>query len=916
MIHSVSATDNIKNYTLKPQPMKKPVAFSSINAGLADPTQAIKAQLSVSMPISYTFIKDIKIPYSEPAKFYKLSNGQKVVILPKKGPTVVKSYFNVGSMNEEDSEKGIFHFIEHMKFNGSKHLQPGEFFQTVNKMGASTNASTGMSVTDYYVASQMLGENDLENTIKIHADMIQYPNHASEMVEKEKGPVTSEIGMVSDQPENVAMNNCLKNLFRIESPTPDLIAGSINTINSLTDEKVKSYDDNWYSPDNCTTVITGEVDPQRTIELVAKYFNSKKIPKPENRKYTDFKPITSPIRNDIIMPKAQNSTVILGFRGPENSSEKDSIVQLLLLSSLLSNKNKRISGELNKNHVTGTFMTERVGNNPGSPSAIMFLSQSVPEKTDAVLQAYYNAIQDIGTNPININELENMKRLLKMSFSRITENSHLLNSFIGSAMLNSTPDLPEKYLALLDSITVDDINSFAKEYLDLNKVSISVVHPEKTNISKRKADEPAIDVSRISQYRLPSNMTAVFNPNKSDIVNYEIQLDTHIPANVKPGTEEILSIMLNRGSAFRNYGQFYEEMASKGIEFQFGADNNSIGIYCDTTPEQALNSLNMAKEVLLHPRFSQKSFEYAKAVTTELLTNEEEGSKDLITQSLFPSLPDYKSLEKTIESLKDVTLEDVIGLYQYIIKNAQANFVMTAPVEKYKGLKENTISILSKNMPVFKPKQTIIFDTYKPILEDQLLKKSDKRIQADISEGYTFKTNFNPKDHLTFTLLNTILGGGSSSRLFNDLREEQKLAYRVESNISYHGNTGLMELHIKTTTDDPENNIKQYDNVKKSFDGFAKHVQKLKTEKVSQDELESAKLKIKTKLLDKLETSQDQTIALTEIKDSPYSINAINEYMKLIDSITVEDIHNAANYIFKDKSIKSIIASPDTLNNI
>ena len=212
----------------------------------ADPSQAIKSELSVNSPISYTAIRDLNIPYSNPAKLYKLANGQKVIILPKQGPTVVKSYFNVGSMNEKEAEKGIFHFIEHMKFNGSKNLEAGEFFNTVNKMGASTNASTGMSTTDYYVESQMLGENDLEKTIKIHADMLQYPNHTPEMVEKEKGPVTSEISMVSDEPVNLAMNSCLKNLFQIKTNSPDLIAGTIGTINNLSSDTVKTYDETWY----------------------------------------------------------------------------------------------------------------------------------------------------------------------------------------------------------------------------------------------------------------------------------------------------------------------------------------------------------------------------------------------------------------------------------------------------------------------------------------------------------------------------------------------------------------------------------------------------------------------------------------------------------------------------------------------
>ena len=197
-----------------------------------------------------------------------------------------------------------------------------------------------------------------------------------------------------------------------------------------------------------------------------------------------------------------------------------------------------------------------------------------------------------------------------------------------------------------------------------------------------------------------------------------------------------------------------------------------------------------------------------------------------------------------------------------------------------------------------------------------MLKKAEPRNQADIVQAFKFKTNYNPKDHAVFTLLNTILGGGPSSRLFEDLREKQKLAYRVESDISYTGNTGVMTLAIKTTTDNPTENIQQYENVKKSLDGFKSHIEKLKNEKVSPQELEAAKLRIKTKLLNTLESSESQTIVLSASKDSPSGIDAVNKTLALVDEITPDDLQQAARYIFDGKSITSILASQNTLDNM
>ena len=187
----------------------------------------------VKTPMKYASLGKLELPYSTTANIYKLENGQRVVIIPKEGSTVVKTYVNVGSMNEPDRVRGISHFIEHNLFNGSEGLEAGDFFATVNKLGANTNASTGFATTDYYIASNLLKKNDLETEIKIHASMLESPKFALDMLEKEKGPVTSEINMILDDPENIATNNTLKTLYNIKSTSKDIIGGTVDNINKL-----------------------------------------------------------------------------------------------------------------------------------------------------------------------------------------------------------------------------------------------------------------------------------------------------------------------------------------------------------------------------------------------------------------------------------------------------------------------------------------------------------------------------------------------------------------------------------------------------------------------------------------------------------------------------------------------------------
>ena len=127
--------------------------------------------------------------------------------------------------------------------------------------------------------------------------------------------------------------------------------------------------------------------------------------------------------------------------------------------------------------------------------------------------------------------------------------------------------------------------------------------------------------------------------------------------------------------------------------------------------------------------------------------------------------------------------------------------------------------------------------------------------------------------------------------------------------------TGVISLGIKTTTDNPSENVQAFENVKKSLDGFKKHIEMLKSQKVPENELSAAKLRYKTKILNAIESSDGQTNVLSNSQNTPYSISSTAQALKIIDTITPDDIYNAANYVFGGNSVISILASEETLKN-
>ena len=99
------------------------------------------------------------------------------------------------------------------------------------------------------------------------------------------------------------------------------------------------------------------------------------------------------------------------------------------------------------------------------------------------------------------------------------------------------------------------------------------------------------------------------------------------------------------------------------------------------------------------------------------------------------------------------------------------------------------------------------------------------------------------------------------------------------------------------------------------MDGFKKHTDLLQNELVSDEELESAKKKLKQKIIGQCQNPISETNLIAMNLLQPYGIKRIDKYCEAIDNMNKSDIQNAAKFIFSNKPTISILASPDTINS-
>lgn len=883
---------------------------------------------NVSAPIGYNFIEDIKLSDKLTAKCYKLANGQKVVIIPKDGPTVVKTYVNTGSFNEPDNLRGISHYIEHNLFNGSETLGDKVFFDEVNKMGANTNASTSFSVTDYYIQSNLLDENDLENQIKLQAGQIQSPKFLLDKLEKEKSIVNSEINMYMSEDESLGYNQTIKNLFNIKSDSLDLVAGTTNNIDNLTRDDVVNYFKSNYYPANMVTVITGEVNPDDTMKLVSKYFTAKNNPVSE-RKFEKMEPITKTVRQDIISPKNSGgrASIFLGFVGPENNNTKDKIY-LRALSVLAGGLENSRTSELEKKYGAYiNFSPERLSSRPGDKSLYMVSADVSNGRAELLLKDLYSKLDKLSKFPPTEDELTSIKNSLKKNHNIIFENSFILNQTFGQAMLNNNIDSIKDYNKIVDEMTAEDIMNAAKKYLDLNKAALTVVHPHEvkkdsiikdyeqvsqipfTGLNKKQP----IDTNLVKAYKLPNNMQVVLKDGSSDNINFQIAIEAKEWTPKKAAISDVLAAMIeNSGTQIKSLEEYSKEADLLALYSDVYANPYGIHAVADFPLDTAEKSLALLGEKIQKVDLSEDNFKTAMSLLRDRLDTMEPSPYFKYNKAMYEGTPIAFTPEEKLQSLNEITLDDIKSFYKEIFEKSQGQVVVTAPISTHPELKQLIFNSIGQ-YPRLQEKDISLVNTYKPIEKSQVLATENMKNQAKILEGFKFQHNGNLKDITCIELLNEILGGSPSSRLFGDLREQRHLAYSVSSSCDFNDDIGVMTLSIGTTTENKETGLNTYENIQKSINGFNENIEKLKTEKVSPEELECAKKTLKTNILNTVESGYGQTSDLFFSVATPYGVDYVNKQFELIDKITPEDIYNTARYIFKSKPIYSITATKDSL---
>ena len=179
-------------------------------------------------------------------------------------------WVNIGSRDEDDSEAGISHFIEHMIFKGTAKRNALQIAKEIDQIGGMSNAFTSKEFTCFH-AKVMSDHLPIVTDLLTDIFLNSHFNHDD--LERERQVILQEIKMVEDTPDELVHILFSKNLWPGD-PVGRPVMGSFETVSSIGQKEIRNYLDRTYQAPKIVISAAGDLDHQAVVDLMGPAFSS------------------------------------------------------------------------------------------------------------------------------------------------------------------------------------------------------------------------------------------------------------------------------------------------------------------------------------------------------------------------------------------------------------------------------------------------------------------------------------------------------------------------------------------------------------------------------------------------------------------------------------------------------------------
>ena len=350
------------------------------------------------------------------------------------------------------------------------------------------------------------------------------------------------------------------------------------------------------------------------------------------------------------------------------------------------------------------------------------------------------------------------------------------------------------------------------------------------------------------------------------------------------GAAHFIEHMLFKGTARRSAGQLARDMDAIGGQFNAYTTKEHTCFYGRTLDRHLDEGLDILADMLFHSRFDQGDVELERGVILEEIGMYEDTPEDLVSERLSAAVYRGTPLARPILG-RESTLEGMTGewLARWQRKHYHAGNLVAALAGKFSPAQADSLRDLLAALPSGLPAQSPPV-TYRPaVTAKKKAIEQNHLILAFPAPSYLDERR--PQ----MLLLNALLGGGCSSRLFQQLREERGLCYSVYSYVADHADTGLLGIYAGVSRDQEW----------AALEGARRVALELADHGPSQEEVDRVREQAKANLLMGSESVQARMSHLGSSALLYGRVRETEELLDLYDAVTREQLRDLAGALFR-----------------
>lgn len=467
------------------------------------------------MSSTQTTLAQQLLPADTAVRVGKLDNGLTYFIRKNTLPQNRADFYiaqRVGSMQEEDSQKGLAHFLEHIAFNGTKHF-PGKaminWLETLGaRFGSNINAYTGFDETVYTLKDIPVERKSVvDSCLLILHDWSCAISLEDKEIDAERGVIQEE-WRTGENGDKRVIERALKDMFPGHRYGERIPIGSMDVVRNFKYKELRDYYKKWYRPDLQALIIVGDIDVEHVERTIKAQFRD--VPKPQNpapREYlpvADHKGVLTSIQTDPEKIATQISIAYKTQRIPDEIKATDVGLQIEYIKAVISAMLGERFAEITKKP-NAPFMGAQAGILPyayiaRTRDALTFMAATADGKAIEGIKALTTEVERLRQHGFTESEYKraskNFMANLKKAYNERDKrkNNAFTTAYVDYFTKGGTlADIDTQYALyqqIAEMLPVEAINALVQNALaQEDNISLGIAGPDKPEFKYPSSDE-------------------------------------------------------------------------------------------------------------------------------------------------------------------------------------------------------------------------------------------------------------------------------------------------------------------------------------------------------------------------------------------------------------------------------------------